>query len=86
MRCGDKISLLDDDFVDSLKVREIDGLISKPAAPFHVGQHVRVTGGPFDGLVAQIIELGEKDRLVLLMGLLNGTVKVRVDAKGVTEI
>src|SRR5919108_2873180 len=70
VRCGDHLSTLDDGFVDSLKAREIDGAIVSPLSPYRPGQQVRMAGGAFDGLVASILELDEKDRLVLLLELL----------------
>ena len=47
------------------------------------GQQVRLAGGTFDGLVASILELDEKDRLVVLLELLRRPVKVKVDARWV---
>jgi transcriptional antiterminator RfaH len=84
VRCGDRLSFLDDGFIRALMAREIDGAIVAPATPYQVGQRVRMAGGAFDGLVATIIEMDEKDRLVVLMDLLNRTTKVKVDAGCVT--
>src|SRR5689334_15212746 len=67
VRCGEKVSLLDDAFVQAIRAREIDGVISRPASPYQMGQEVRVSGGAFDGLVATIIELHAPDRLTVLM-------------------
>jgi hypothetical protein len=41
--------------------------------------------GPFDGLIATIVELKEKDRLVLLMRLLSQAVRLKVTAASVRE-
>lgn len=84
VRCGDRPGFLDDRFIHSLKAREMDGAIVKPESPYRVGQQVRITGGAFDGLVAQIVEMDEKHRLVVLMDLLNRPVKVRIEERGVT--
>jgi transcriptional antiterminator RfaH len=81
--CGSEPSYLDDVFIRSLKVREVDGAIVRPDAPYSLGQQVRVSGGPFDGLVATIIEMNEKDRLVVLLNLLNRPVKVKLEANHV---
>jgi transcriptional antiterminator RfaH len=81
VRCGDQLSFLDDVFIRSLRAREIDGAIVRPASPYRVGQQVRVMGGGFDGLVATIIEMDEKDRLVVLMDLLSRPVKIKVPAE-----
>lgn len=85
VRCGDRPSLLDSRFVDALKAREIDGAVVRPASPFRIGQQVRIAGGPFDGIVASILEMEEKDRLVLLLDFLNRPMKARVAAARVVS-
>jgi transcriptional antiterminator RfaH len=80
---GEQLSYLDDGFIQSLKAREIEGAIVRPESPFRIGQQVRMAGGSFDGLVATIIAMDEKDRLMVLMDLLNRPVKVKVDASKV---
>ena len=80
VRCGDRPSFLDDRFVEGLQAREIDGAIVRPTSPYEPGQRVKMAGGAFDGLIATILEMDEKDRLVVLMDLLNRQTRVRVDA------
>lgn len=80
VRCGDRPSFVDDALIASLKAREVDGVIAKPARPYRVGQQVRMSAGPFEGLVATIIEMDEKDRLTVLMDLLKQSVRVKVTA------
>ena len=80
VRFGNEPSLVSDDFITSLRAREVDGRITPPEARFKIGDPVRLVGGPFDGVVAEIIEMADKDRLVVLMALLNQ--KVKVDAGG----
>ncbi len=80
VRFGDQPGLLDDGFIQALKSREIDGAIIAPSKHYQLGQQVRLEGGVFDGLVATIIEMHEKDRMVLLMDMLNRPVKVKVEA------
>lgn len=84
--CGDGPALIDDGFVQSLRAREIDGVISKPEAPFQVGQQVKLAGGAFDGLVATIIDMHERDRLTVLMDLLNRPVKVRIEETQIAPV
>jgi transcriptional antiterminator RfaH len=79
--CGDRLSVLNGTFIANLKAREIDGIIVKPDSPFQIGQQIRMAGGPFDGLIGTIIEMDEKERLTVLMDLLNGRVKVNVEAR-----
>jgi transcriptional antiterminator RfaH len=75
---GDAPSLLRGSVVAALKAREKDGVVARAASPRDVGDTVRLARGPFEGLAADIIELGEKERLVVLMILLNRPVKVTV--------
>jgi transcriptional antiterminator RfaH len=84
VRCGDRLSFLDDGLIETLKAREVDGAIVRPASPYEPGQRVKMTGGPFDGLIATILEMNEKDRPVVLMDLLNRPVKVAVEARYLT--
>ena len=84
--CGDAISYLDERFIASLKARELNGTIVKPSNPFKIGQRVQLAGGPFDGLVASIIEMDAKDRFRVLMDLLNGQVKVHVEQHGIVAV
>lgn len=86
IRFGERPGVLDDRFIQSFKAREIDGAIVRPTEPFAVGQQVRLCGGAFDGLVATIISLQEKDRLVVLMDLLNQSVHVKTSAQNVMAV
>jgi transcriptional antiterminator RfaH len=85
VRCGHRLSFLEDGFVDALKSREIDGRILR-SANYKLGQQVQIEGGAFDGLVATIVEMNEKDRLILLMDMLNRRVKVKVEANSVIAV
>ncbi|MGE0701882.1 MAG: transcription termination/antitermination protein NusG, partial [Hyphomicrobiaceae bacterium] len=62
------------------------GAIVRPASPFSVGQTVKVVQGAFDGIVATIVDMDERDRVVLLMELLQRPVKVTLDSTYVAEI
>jgi len=82
---GETPALLPEGFVESLKAREVDGVISRPEKPLEAGQEVAVTGGPFDGLIGRIVDIRENDRVLLLLDLLNQQSKVYVDAKMLRE-
>jgi transcriptional antiterminator RfaH len=82
--CGERPSFIDEGFIAGLKARELDGAIVRPASPYRPGQQVKMAGGAFDGLIATILEMDEKDRLVVLMDLLNRPTKVKVEAARVT--
>ncbi|MEQ1716486.1 MAG: transcriptional activator RfaH, partial [Hyphomicrobium sp.] len=60
--------------------------IIRPEQPFHIGQHVRIASGAFEGVVATIISVDERDRLTLLMDLLKQSVKVTTDSSGVWAV
>lgn len=78
IRFGERLGWVDNEFINGLKQRENDGLITRPINPFEVGQQVRVTSGPFDGVIATIVSMSEKDRLVVLMDLLSRKVQVHL--------
>jgi transcriptional antiterminator RfaH len=80
VRNGEVPAVLPAEFVEGLKSREIDGAIRKPENPFQPGQAVAIRSGPLDGLVGQILELRENDRVLLLLDLLNQQAKVHVGA------
>lgn len=86
VRCGDRPSFIDDEFVANLKVHEVDGAVSPPAATFKVGEEVIMSTGPFDGLIATILEMTERQRLVVLMDLLKRPTKVTVDTSWVAPL
>jgi transcriptional antiterminator RfaH len=65
---GDRPGFLDESFIESLKAREIDGAI--PASPYQPDQKGCVASGAFDGVLATILEMEEKDRITVLMDLL----------------
>jgi transcriptional antiterminator RfaH len=82
---GDTATYLPSGFVESLKARECGGVICKPVAPFKCGQAVTINGGEFDGLVGRIAEIRERDRILLLLNLLNQQTKVHVEARMLRE-
>lgn len=86
LRNGERPGILDERFIAALRSREVAGAISKPAEPYRVGDQVRLTGGAFDGLVAEIVRLDDADRLTVLLGLLNGKVRVSVPPENVTTL
>ncbi len=86
VRFGERLSFLDDGFVRCLRAREIDGAIVRPQHAFASGQEVRVSGGAFDGLVATIVTMDERDRLVVLMDILNRSVRVKVTTQNLAAI
>ena len=86
IRIGDQPAYVDDGFIQGLRAREIDGVIAKPVVPYKVGQQVRLNGGSLDGLIATIIEMDARDRLVLLTSILNQKVRLKVTAGNVRAV
>lgn len=85
IRYGDRPAFVEPGFIEALRAREIDGIIAKPIAPYRLGQEIRLNGGPFDGLIATIVEMKDKDRLVLLMRLLSQDIRLKVTTANVRE-
>lgn len=84
VRFGERIGLVDDAFITSLRAREVDGRIVLPATSHRLGDKVRVIGGPMDGIVAEIVQMTDRQRLVVLMTLMNQSVRVSVEAARVS--
>jgi transcriptional antiterminator RfaH len=77
---GQTPGMIDDAFIHSLRLREKDGLILPPENHYHIGQKIRMSAGPFDGMAATVVSLNEKHRLVVLMNILQSQVRVKVRA------
>ena len=71
-------SSIDPRFIAALRTREVEGAVVRPPSPYQVGQDIRIAGGPFDGLVATILQIDDKERLVVLMDLLGQAVRSRI--------
>jgi transcriptional antiterminator RfaH len=86
VRAGEEPSCIDHGFIASLKAREIDGAVARPAKPYQVGQKVQITDGPFDGIVTTIIDLDEKERVVVLLEVLKRATRLTLKADAVTPV
>ena len=86
VRSGEEPSRLDGRFVQALREREIDGAVAAALPQFHAGQRIKILDGPFDGTIATIIDLAERDRLVVLMDILSRPVRVHLDAQQVAPV
>ncbi len=61
---GDRLGLIDGGLVASLRARECNGAVIKPERNCTIGREVRLINGSFNGLIAKIVELDDKNRLV----------------------
>ena len=77
---GETPARLPDTFVAGLKARETGGVIQGTETALKPGQRVEINGGPFDGLIAQIVEIRESDRVLVLLNLLQRETKVFLDS------
>ena len=62
-------------------MREVDGAVVRPPSPYQIGQEVRIAGGPFDGFIATILDLDEKDRLLVLLDVVHRGIKIRLNGE-----
>ncbi len=81
LRNGEAPATLPAGFVESLKAREVNGAIRKPETHFAPGQAVAISGGILDGFIGKILHLQDRDRVLVLLDLLNRQTKVQIDAK-----
>jgi transcriptional antiterminator RfaH len=83
VRAGDRPALLDGAFICALRAREMDGSIILPPNPYKVGEEVRFIGTAFDGVVAQIVELKDADRVVVMLQLLHRSTLITTNVRAV---
>jgi transcriptional antiterminator RfaH len=81
IRVGDRPASLDGEFVAALRSREVDGVIGLPDRNLKPGQRVAVQGGPMDGVVGTILETRENRRHLILLHLLNASIKANVEQR-----
>jgi transcriptional antiterminator RfaH len=86
VRTGDEPSFIADAFIAGLRMREVDGAIVRPPTPYQVGQEVRIAGGPFDGFIATILDLDEKDRMLVLLDVMHRGIKIKLNGEMVTPV
>jgi transcriptional antiterminator RfaH len=86
IRFGEKLGTISDDFIQSLRSREQDGYIVTSDYMYQVGQRVQINSGPFDGVIATILSMDEKQRLVVLMDLMLRHVRVKIPADQVSTV
>ena len=86
IRTSDGPSLLDNAFIQALKARERQGVIVRPSSPFVAGQEVRIAHGSLEGMIGRIVEADAKERVVLLINLLNRPVRMTVASDMLMEI
>lgn len=86
VHAGDRPCFLPPGFVEALRGREVAGAVVRRVPALVIGQRVRLDQGPFDGMIATIVEMNDRDRLVVLMELLSRRVRISVDAATVAPL
>ena len=80
VRFGEKLALARQGLIDSLIQRENE---FKNVSSLEPNQKVYIKGGPFKDLQAIFLEKSGKDRVVLLLKILNGEQQVIMDKKNI---
>lgn len=77
---GDRLGVVPESFVEGLRAREEDGAVPMPRyrESYASGEKLRFRDGPFEGLIATVLECEENDRLLVLIDLLRQSVRARV--------
>jgi hypothetical protein len=70
VRSGISLSFVPTGFVEVLQAREVDGNIVAPGTPRDDGQQVIGTGTDYSALITTMVEMGERERVLALFGLL----------------
>lgn len=80
IRFGDRPGNIPDKFIQGLLATEEDGAVALPRARdrYLPGERVRIREGPFDGLIATVLSVSERDRVTVLMDMLRQSVRVRI--------
>lgn len=81
--CGDFPSIVPPGFVEALQAREIDGAVANASNQYRIGQQVLIDEGPFGGMIATIVGINDRDRLMVLVDFLRQAVRINLSAKAV---
>jgi len=75
VRFGDYMAVVSDELIETIKTRD-ESLMSK--AIFQTNQHVRITDGLFKDLEAIYLCRNAKDRVILLLNILNSKQRIEM--------
>ena len=82
---GDELGIVPDGVIESLIASEADGGLKPPPASerLRVGQQVSLHGTLFDDFVCTVESIGAKDRVCVLLDLMQHTAKLSVPSENV---
>ena len=85
VRFGDEPTPVPDAIIDTLREREAAGAFDRIGIRRlpSIGHTVRITAGAFEDMIGKLVELGDQDRVVILLELLGRQVRARVDLAAV---
>ncbi len=85
VRAASEPALVPAEIIERLQEREAAGAFDQTGrnATLKLGDLVRVTSGVFEDMLGRLIELREKDRVVVLLDFLGRTVKAELKADAV---
>ena len=86
VRFGDELGIVPDGVVEGLIAREEDGGLKPPPASerLRVGQQVALHGTLFDDFICTVESIEARDRVCVLLDLMQQTVKLSVPSEVVT--
>jgi len=85
--CGPDPAIVDEEMVDSIKTRMVDGAVTLQSPSFAPGQPVRIRSGSLEGLEAIFErEMGGQQRVMLLLQALSYQAHVVVDLDQVANL
>jgi transcription antitermination factor NusG len=80
VRCGKKLAAVDEDQMRSLIIVQRTPAGQEPWSYVATGEKIRISAGPFAGVVGTLIEAKGQRRLVLSVDLIGRSVLVHLDA------
>jgi transcriptional antiterminator RfaH len=85
VRAGDEPATVPSKIVATIRAREEAGDFDRfnPQHSLRLGEFVRVTAGAFEDMVGTLVELREKDRIVVLLEWLGRSVRAQLAAEAV---
>jgi transcriptional antiterminator RfaH len=85
VRAGDKPVPVPSEVVEAIRNREREGVFDSLDARYalRLGEMVRVTAGAFEDIVGRLVELRDRDRVVVLLELLGRAVRAEFAAGAV---
>ena len=73
-------------FVDRLQSLQADDGAQSFEEKFQIGDTAQLVGGPFDRFIGTVLSQKPDGRIVLLMQLLNGSIKVDVESRQLIQV